>query len=167
MNGHVVIDGNNLLHAMHAHAPVAAVGRETMVKIIERWAKRHTDDVTLVFDGPAPKGGLRKQMSSRRIDVQFAAPQSADDVIIALVKRVSRPDTVCVVTDDTAIRYEARQRRCRHTDNVTFVRELFADPDRTAASGSSSAAKSEEKPQTQTPEDIAHWLDVFDDEEDQ
>jgi len=164
MSGHVVIDGNNLLHAMHAHAPVANVGRETMIKIIERWAKRHGDDVTLVFDGPKPKGGLLKQMSSRRIDVQFAAPQSADDVIIAMVKRAAHPDIVCVVTDDTAIRYEAKQRRCRHTDNVSFVRELFADPDRSA--GPSPTASTEEKPRSQTRADVEHWLDLFNDADD-
>ena len=163
MAGHVVIDGNNLLYAMHAHAPVAAVGRETMVKIIERWAKRHGDDVTLVFDGPKPKGGLLKQMSSPRIDVRFAAPVSADDIIIDMVKRAAHPDAVCVVTDDTAIRYEAKHRRCRHTDNVSFIRELFADEKPSA--GPSRTATTEEKPRSQTPEDVEHWLDVFDDEE--
>ena len=80
MAGHVVIDGNTLLYAMHAHAPVPTVGRETMVKIIERWAKRHRDDVTLVFDGPKPKGGLLKQMSSPRIDVRFGAIMRAESL---------------------------------------------------------------------------------------
>jgi len=162
MPGHVVIDGNNLLHAMHAHAPVPAVGRETMVKVIERWAKRHGDDVTLVFDGPKPRGGLLKQMSSRRIDVRFAAPRTADDVIIDLIKRATHPDTVCVVSTDTAIRYEAKLHRCRCTESVPFVRELFADPNRTT---DAPATASDEKPQSLTPDDVDHWLDVFDDDE--
>ena len=39
----VVIDGNNLLYAMREHAPIPNVGRETMVRIIERWAKTHEE----------------------------------------------------------------------------------------------------------------------------
>ena len=40
---HVIIDGNNLLHAMHEHAPIPHVGRETLVKIIERSLEKQAD----------------------------------------------------------------------------------------------------------------------------
>jgi len=161
MRGHVIIDGNNLLHAMHEHAPVPTVGRETMVRALERWAGRHCDDVTLVFDGPAPKGGLRKQLSSRRLSVRFAAPKSADDVIIAIVKRSSHPDTVRVVSSDTAIGYEARKRRCAHTDAVAFTHEVFADPSEAPATPPLDPGR--EKPESQSPEDVDRWVDIFDD----
>jgi len=39
MAAHILIDGNNLLHAMHQRAPIPQVGRETMVRVIERWAR--------------------------------------------------------------------------------------------------------------------------------
>ena len=50
MDTQVVIDGNNLLHAMHAHAPLPAIGRETLVRIIERWAERVGGEVVVVED---------------------------------------------------------------------------------------------------------------------
>ena len=36
---HVIIDGNNLLFAMYEHAPVPNIGRETLVRTVERWAR--------------------------------------------------------------------------------------------------------------------------------
>lgn len=162
MSGHVIIDGNNLLHSMYAHAPVATVGRETMVRIIERWANRHGDDVTLVFDGPPPRGAMLTQMSSRRISVRFSAPQTADDIIIAMVKRTPHPDVVCVVTDDTAIKYEAKLKHCRHTGTVAFIDEVFRPPGTDPPA--SPTITSEEKPQEQTAEDIDRWTALFDDE---
>ena len=162
MPGHVIIDGNNLFHAMHAHAPVASVGRETMVRIIERWSKRHTDEVTLVFDGPPPRDGMLRQMSSRRIVLRFSAPVTADDVIIAMVAKAKHPDVVCVVTDDTAIKYEARLKHCQHTGTVAFIAELFRKPDEDGAALPS--ISTDEKPQEQTPEDVDRWTELFEDE---
>ena len=125
MPQHVIIDGNNLLHAMHAYAPLPTVGRETLVRIIERWARSSDDDVTLVFDGPSPRGGLGQQMTSSRISVRFAAPASADEVIETLVGSAKHPDRVRVISSDTALRSAAKRRRCLHTSSVSFVAELF------------------------------------------
>lgn len=154
---HVIIDGNNLLHAMHAHAPLPAIGRETLVKVIERWAGQGEDRVTLVFDGPVPWGGLSKQMSSRRIAVRFSGPQTADDVIVDLIHRARDPASVRVVTGDTAIRHEARLRRCRHTDVVSFVRELFPQPDRKEPP----KGRMSEKPEQISAAEAEEWLDTF------
>ena len=126
MPQHVIIDGNNLLHAMHAHAPLPAIGRETLVKVIERWAGAREDLVTLVFDGPVPRGGLARQMSSGRIAVRFAAPATADDVIVEMIHHASQPTALVVVTGDTAIRHEARLGACR-----TFGRPSSCDLPRT------------------------------------
>ena len=157
MSRHVIIDGNNLLHAMHAHAPMPHIGRETMVKVIERWARKGDDQVTLVFDGPVPRGGLSKQMSSNRITVRFAAPVTADDIIVQLIHRAGHPTSLSVVTGDTAIRHEAGLRRCRHVDVVAFVRELFSDS--VATNRSESAPR--EKPAEVSPEETKAWLDEF------
>ncbi|MGB2987182.1 MAG: NYN domain-containing protein [Phycisphaerae bacterium] len=157
MAQHVIIDGNNLLYAMHAHAPLPQVGRETLVKVIERWAGQGDDDVTLVFDGPVPREGLARQMTSSRITVRFSAPVTADDVIVSLVHRTKDPGTVRVVSSDTAIRREAKYRRCLTTDVVTFVAELFPGP------GESKPAPpgSVEKPENVSPEETREWLELF------
>lgn len=158
MKGHVIIDGNNLLHSMHAHAPLPAIGRETMVKVVERWAADLDDDVTLVFDGPVPREGLARQMTSRRITVRFSAPVTADDVIVSMIHRARNPETVRVVSSDSAIRHEAIFRRCRHIDAVDFVAELFTSDKETAAPARSGG----EKPDPPTPEQTDEWIEVFD-----
>ena len=155
---HVVIDGNNLLFAMREHAPLPGVGRETLVKIIDRWARRGSDDVTLVFDGAVPHGGLSRQMSSSRIAVRFAAPSSADDVIIGMIESCRRPDLFRVVTADGAIGHAARARRCGHISSPSFVRELFAAPD----SGRVDTPSPSEKPERLSPDEQEEWLRAFD-----
>ena len=157
MAEHVIIDGNNLLHAMHAHAPLPTVGRETLFKIIDRWARRGDDRVTLVFDGPVPHGGLAKQLASSRIDVRFSAPQTADDVIVGMVHRATDPGTIRVVTSDRAIQHEASYRRCRHVDAAAFVAELFPRQ----GSPKSAPTAPREKPPDVTPEEKREWLDAF------
>ncbi len=145
---------------MHEHAPIPHAGRETLVKIVERWARTGTDSVTLVFDGATPRGGFAKQMSSSRIDVKFSAPETADDIIVRMVHQARQPRTIRVVSTDTAIRYEARARNCLHIDSAGFVTELFPSP---KAPGGSSPAQpaGPEKPQSLTPEETDDWLDVF------
>lgn len=157
MTRHVIIDGNNLFHAMHDCAPLPTIGRETLVKIVERWAKRGEDDVTLIFDGPVPREGLAKQMTSSRITVRFSAPATADDLIAAMIQRARNPETIRVISSDKALRHEAAYRRCLHTDAAGFVAELFPSE----AKPKPAPPTSGEKPDKVTPEEAREWLDVF------
>jgi predicted RNA-binding protein with PIN domain len=156
---HVIIDGNNLLYAMHAHAPIPTVGRETLVKILHRWASAGDDRVTLVFDGPTPREGLARQMASKRMTVKFSAPESADDIIVSMIERAGRTEPIRVVSSDGAIRHVARHRRCQATDTVEFIAELFPPSPRPATSPESTATS--DKPQVATPEEIDEWLTLF------
>jgi predicted RNA-binding protein with PIN domain len=162
MAEHVIIDGNNLLYAMHAHAPVPSVGRETLVKVVERWARGGDDDVTLVFDGPAPRGGLGKQMSSSRIRVSFAAPRRADDVIDGLISSAKHPDRIRVISNDGGVRRAARRRRSRETKADQFVAELFATKTRREVATRPPAL---DKPAVE-PDDADDWLNWFGIDED-
>lgn len=157
MAEHVIIDGNNLLHAMREHGPTAAIGRETMVRWIERWSRRSGINVTLFFDGPPPRGGLGKQLSPDVLTVRFSAPAPADDLIVAAIAKEKDPARLRVVTSDTAIRHVAGYRRCRCTDSVSFVAELF--PDQT--SNKTSRPPTEEKPTSMPAEDEEHWKNLF------
>ncbi len=160
MPKHVLIDGNNLLHAMHEHAPIPNVGRETLVKIIERWACCTEDEVTIVFDGPVPREGLAKQMASGRITVRFSAPDTADDVIVAEIKTALHPTHIRIVTADKAIRREARHRRSQDTDSASFVQELFRQ-----ASDTHEPMVIEnptcEKPEAPSRKESDDWLEMF------
>jgi len=125
MSAQVLIDGNNLLHAMHAQAIGRHIGRETLVRWIERWAATRPDKITLVFDGPPPNSGLVRQLESARVAVRFAAPKSADDILVQMIQATKTPTTVRLVSGDTAIQYEARFRKCPVTSSMDFVDELL------------------------------------------
>jgi len=141
---------------MHEHAPVPTIGRETLVRIVERWARMGNDDITVIFDGPKPRGGMAIQLASPRIGVQFSAPQSADDIIVAQVKRTRNPGQMRVVSSDTAIQYEAKLRRCQTTDCISFIHELYP-PQQNKGSSSTKNAKPS-KPLSQNADE---WLDYF------
>ncbi len=154
---HVIIDGNNLLHTLGEHAPIAAVGRETMVRLIERWGKTSGCEVTLIFDGPAPRGGLSKQLSPQGLTVRFSAPATADDLIVAMIGDVKDATGLRVVTSDKAIRHAAGYRKCRCTDSVSFVGELFP-PERASEA---TRQPPDEKPAEVQPDDAERWKRAF------
>ena len=161
MSEHVIIDGNNLLYAMHAHASLPNIGRETLVRIIERWAAGSDRRVTLVFDGPVPREGLARQMGSKQrlesgatLTVRFSAPATADDVIVQAVHDAKDPGAMRVVSSDRAIGHAAKHRRCRLTLAADFVAELLPEPEKIADDASSFP----EKPTTDAGES---WLDTF------
>jgi predicted RNA-binding protein with PIN domain len=122
----VIIDGNNLLHAMHRHAPVAHVGRETLVRVVDRWARACDSSVRIVFDGPKPRDGLAKQMATGRVTVSYSVSESADDVIVRVVQGSGRPFELRVITSDKAIASVARRRKCDVCDSESFVGEMFS-----------------------------------------
>lgn len=156
----VIIDGNNLLHAMHEHAPIPRMGRETMVRVIDRWAVERKVEVILVFDGPSPPVGLVEQMSSRFVKVRFSAPVIADDVIADMIREASRPDLIRVISGDNAVRKEANRRRCRNDDSVAFIRELFSTSPTSNERSGNTIDGGPEKPQA-SADRTAEWLDWF------
>jgi predicted RNA-binding protein with PIN domain len=160
MPKHVLIDGNNLLHAMHEHAPIPHVGRETLVKIIERWASRTDDRVTIVFDGPTPPAGLAEQMALGRVTVCYSAPHTADDIIVAEIHSAPHPTHLHIVTSDKAIRSEARHRRSQDTDSSSFVRDLFDKPGN-AQESSDVNSPTDEKPETASRKESDEWMITF------
>ena len=163
MTEHVIIDGNNLLYAMHEHAPIPHIGRESMVKLIHNWARRLPIEVTLVFDGPTPRGGLAKQMQPDGMTVRFSAPETADDIIVRMVQAAADPSRIHVVSSDTAIGYEARLRRCKHSTSVAFIASLFGPTEERRGSKTEPA----EKPDVVSPEEADEWLDRFGNEKDE
>ncbi len=132
------IDGNNLLHAMRASAPIANVGRETMVRLIEKWVSGSelrvgsgsSCGVTLFFDGPKPRGAMASQMASPLLVVEFSAPRTADDLLIDAIHACRDPGTTAVVTADRAILHEAGIKRCQRISPTEFIEDLFREPAR-------------------------------------
>ncbi len=164
MSGHVVIDGNNLLFAMHASGLLPNIGREKLLRIVERWSRGHGDKVTLYFDGPTPRGGLAKQMSSTRIHVRFSNAETADDCIIRMIANARYPTGLRVVTTDSVIAHEARYRKCAWITSELFVGELIPGE----ASGPQRETRSvREKPGELSAAELDSWLTEFDLEDDE
>lgn len=123
----VIVDGNNLLHAMTDRAggapPTALIARL-------RSAVPSSVSVDLVFDGP---GRSRERIASS-MDVRHAGRRSADDVIVSTVDEAfeaigpSGTDAILVVTDDGALRARVASRGVR----VAGARWLLGRLDRMA-----------------------------------
>jgi hypothetical protein len=112
----LLIDGNNLLHALSKRAgaapPAALLGRL-------RGAIPSPVAIELVFDG-APDPGLRGQRIASGVLVRHAGRLSADELLRSLVDDTrARPGgaeltgRILVVTDDHALRASLRQRGAR------------------------------------------------------
>jgi hypothetical protein len=113
---------------------------------------------TLVFDGPAPTRGLKRQLAPEGLDVRFSAPRTADDLIVELIHAAPSPDQVLVVSDDKAILYEARLRGCASASSKWFTEAIFAcSPDSPGAAPQPLA----EKPTDVSREDRAYWRREF------
>ncbi len=155
------IDGNNLLYAMRASAPVANVGRETMVRLIEKWVAGSGLDllVTLVFDGPSPRGAMARQISSELLTVEFSAPRTADDLLIDAIHVCRDPGATAVVTADRAILHEAGMKRCLRISPTQFIEELFREPVRESPAKTDAS----EKPTEVSASEARELLDLLGD----
>jgi hypothetical protein len=159
-----LIDGNNLLHAVHPYGPGAPIGREWLCEILGGWARRTASSVAVIFDGAPPPAGLLGQMRATGLEVEFSAPQTADDVIEALIAAAVRPVELHVVTSDHAIQSAARARKCICVDSEVFAETLFAPAE---AAPPPPPALGPEKPDAPSPGESDQWLRQFDYDPDQ
>lgn len=157
----VIVDGNNLLHAVRMLGPTRGTGREKLLKDIERWAAIHRRNVMLAFDGPAPHGPFAQQMQSQVLEVVFSGQRTADDCIVERIRQAPHPDRLTIVSDDTAIVYEARGRRCRVLSNALFIASLY--PPDAAAPKDKTSGPPFEKPKSVSQNERDIWLESFDD----
>lgn len=82
------------------HAMAALVGR------LERWARREGADVTVVFERPPSP-----PIESADVTVAHApaaAPNSADDEIIRMIRADAHPEQIWVATSDRGLAERAR-----------------------------------------------------------
>ena len=125
----LLIDGNNLLHAISkasggsgAAPPAALIGRL-------RGAIPAAVTIELVFDGPAERG-LRNERIASGLVVRYSGARTADSVIITMVEDVRLLDgaegtaTLLVVTDDRDLRHGARLRGARTAGSTWLLGRL-------------------------------------------
>lgn len=153
-----LIDGNNLLHAAHAHMPGPPVGRQRLCELLGRWRVRNAVELTVVFDGPRPRPTLEQQMRAAGITIVFSAPRSADEIIEDMIEQARMPGQIHVVTGDRAIQSVARRRRCPCVESADFARELVVP---TAPTEGEQVPPPPEKPDAMPREEADEWLRRF------
>ncbi len=147
----VMIDGNNLLHAW-ANVE-GSIGRGELCALLGRLGDR----VSVVFDGPPPPDGVRNQIELTSVEAFFAAPKSADDIILQWIAEDTAPRRLTLVSSDRELRRAARRRRCRVYTSQQFVALLRRVLDEPADPPSEPT----EKRNGLAPEQTRKWLQEF------
>ena len=108
MQEHLMIDGNNAIHAIPELLQELAVdrnqARDSLVRMLEPVTNTGTR-LTVVFDGRGGRGSIQKFGSTNLFDVVYSSSQEgADGVIERMVMASKYPSQICVVTNDNLIR---------------------------------------------------------------
>lgn len=124
----LLVDGNNLLHALRRGAdrlpPAALIGRL-------RAAVPAATNIEIVFDGP-PEPGVRGERIAHGVSVRYGGRFTADTILVTLVEDVAMvagaergagspaTDAILVVSDDRDLRF-ALQRRGARTAGTSWL----------------------------------------------
>ena len=140
----ILVDGNNLLHRL----PPQHRSRHELRRLCLDLVRREGLRLLLVFDGMPPAGSPPRE-SLGQVTILYAAPQSADDAIIATLPPSPEARSFVVVTDDR----ELTQRARRAGASVRPLREwwpklLATGPDRGREG-------------TLSPDELAEWEEYF------
>ena len=118
----VLIDGYNVT-LTHRGTLTLPEQRDWLVQRCEQLRTRWATDMTIVFDGDDVDGAHQRQR--RLIAVMWSpAGVDADDVIRDEIARLPSTRPIVVVTDDRAIRDDARAAGCNLVDTAAFVAVL-------------------------------------------
>lgn len=108
MQEHLMIDGNNAMHAMPEISRELArdrnLARDSLLRMFEPLVA-DGNRVTVVFDGREGRGSLQKHRSIESFDVVYSSSsEGADGVIERMIMAAKKPERICVVTNDNLIR---------------------------------------------------------------
>ena len=149
----ILVDGNNLMFAL-AEVAVDA-DRARLSRMLGDYAERQGVDVTVVYDGPAPRRNDGRGVGDPRISAYYSGRRTADDVLDDLAGSHSAPRRLTVISRDRAVQRQARRRGCKVVDALAFARQLKVRPAKPAAD--EPAAKREGLAEGQ----LDRWLKEF------
>ena len=114
-----LVDGNNLMGRLGGGS------RGGLVSELCDVARRKRKKLTVVFDGPPPRGRPKVQVFGD-VTVVFAAPRSADEEIVRRIREARDPRGVTVVTDDRALASAVSGAGARTAGIEVFSRDASA-----------------------------------------
>lgn len=132
----ILIDGYNLLHVTGLSGPEIA-RREIAAGVLERarnallnFLAASLDEVerqqtTVVFDSSSAPPGLPRESQHQGITVKYATGyESADELLEELIREVSVPKQLTVVSSDHRVQRAARRRKARAVDSDVWYDEI-------------------------------------------
>ena len=113
MQEHLIIDGNNAMHAIPEIKKEMTLDRNLARDSLLRMLEPLVSDgvrVTIVFDGREGKGSLQSYKRLDSYDIFYSSSsEAADGAIERMVMAAKYPDRIIVVTNDNLIRNCAYQ----------------------------------------------------------
>ncbi len=150
----VLVDGNNLMHALASAG--ADYAQTAVCRMLSRLVERG-ERVCVVFDGPAPPPPLDERLAEFPVESLHAGRRPADYVILDRIASDTAPRRLTVVSTDHEIRAAARKRRCTVLTSEQFVPVLL----RAAAEPTKGPAEPPEKQEGLSPDQTRKWLREF------
>jgi predicted RNA-binding protein with PIN domain len=125
----VLIDGNNLLHAVQDVDPSELlIGRSMLCDVVGDWGERCSRRVCVVFDGPTPSAPRAEQIGHVALEVVFSgAGVSADAVLKSRILAQTAPRRLLVVSTDREVAQAGRRRGARVMRAEDFWRQVRRD----------------------------------------
>ena len=121
MQEHLIIDGNNALHAVPQLAQTLErdrqMARDDLVRMLEPLQARENCLLTVVFDGRGGKTALSKHRGNEQYSIIYSSSsQGADGVIERMLMAAEYPERITVGTNDNLIR------NCAYTHGAAVMR---------------------------------------------
>ena len=121
MQEHLIIDGNNALHAIPQLAKTLErdrqMAREDLIHMLEPLQARNGYLLTIVFDGRGGKTSLTKHRGNEEYSIIYSSSsQGADGVIERMLIAAEFPQKITVGTNDNLIR------NCAYTHGAAVMK---------------------------------------------
>ena len=109
MQEHLMVDGNNALHAIPELAAELSrdrnQARESLLRLLEPLQSGENIMLTVVFDGRGGRSSIEKHRNIEEFTVIYSSSvQGADGVIERMLMAAQSPERIVVVTNDGLIR---------------------------------------------------------------
>jgi predicted RNA-binding protein with PIN domain len=144
-----LLDGNNLMGLARQRGLSGLADRRGLVAAVGALARAKGGRYTVVFDG-GPDAHFTGATGLGAVQVEFAAPQSADGRIVARVRAAANPRNLTAVTADRTLAAAARQFGARVMDAAEFLHRLLG----------SAGGPDGDKPDPRQV-DVTEWEDYF------
>lgn len=154
----IVIDGHNLLYAIRkSYGEFAGLSQLKMASLLDEYARRCGDSVTLVFDGTG--GKARSDFEEFEwVGVVFSGQRKdADTIIEKFIKDNTAPKRLRVVSNDRRLKTAAKRRKAVSVEAEVFWLGVVELVDRPASVN----VEPEGKRRGISENETSRWLEEF------